>query len=138
MAGWPGAAPACRSNAQRRCDPSAALPDELLVEVFSKLPKQTAELLGGAVSLETRGSVERACRRWRRLALGLPATLRIKFCELHDQGLDYRSAEAEFAGLLPHIAARTIEACALQGCTEAVAPALPAQLARAAFPRATK
>ena len=139
LCGWATATPAGSSNARRRRDACAPLPDELLVEVYSKLPKQKADLLGDSVSLETRGAVERVCRRWRRLALQrLPASLDIDFCELHEMGLDYVDAEEALEELLPHIEARSIDQCCLQGCTAAVAPALPAKLARAVFPQVRK
>ena len=72
------------------------------------------------------------CRSWRRLALQLLASLSIKLCALHEEGLDLdeEQAAAAIERLLPHLTARNIATLRISGCTAALAPVVPVQLAQ--------
>lgn len=92
----------------------------------------------------SRGAAERVCRRWRQLALDLPATLSLYFCELHDDDSEDESAggTADLAAtlaalhtLLPVLGRRAIHRIVVLGCTVAMPPQAPALLARALFPQ---
>lgn len=121
-----------------RCSQSScqnALPYELQGEVIRHLPVRKAQLAGSAVQLSSRGAAERVCRRWRKIALQhLPSSLTIDLCALHTDGNDEYEVADLFDELLPHIAARRLTACSIQGCTAVLSPGLPARLARAIFP----
>lgn len=113
------------------------LPDELLLNVLSKVPRTGVVLADGALQIDWR-SVERVCRRWRRLALQhLPARLVI---QLNDCGpeWDWEQLAEDFEELLPHVAARSVADCWIHADAAATPPELPAQLAAAVFPSVRK
>lgn len=91
-------------------------------------------------ALPRRGGAERACRRWRQLALQLPCTLHIDLCELHELGFegDPEGALAAIQRVLPGLAARRVTEMAVSGCTAACAAPLPGLLARTFFPHLLK
>ena len=76
------------------------------------------------------------CRRWRQLALQLPARLSIDFCAAHDLELSLSNEEftAALERLLPHLSCRRIASLKVAGCTSLLAPQVPAHLARVLYP----
>lgn len=80
------------------------------------------------------GSIERMCRRWRRLALQLPASLSIDLEQLEDLVADQEACAATVERLLPHLRCRNIVAMKVCNWTSCLAPEVPALLARAIYP----
>lgn len=81
------------------------------------------------------------CRRWRQIALQLPASLTIDLCEAHDLELGPNADErfaAAVEALLPHLRCRRIVALSISGCTSVLAPEVPVRLAGALYPELSR
>ena len=75
------------------------------------------------------------CRRWRRLALQLPASLELDLCELHEQFDEADEVQAALDEVLPALRQRAVRKLELNGCTSVLPRQAPALLARAFFPQ---
>jgi len=80
------------------------------------------------------GPVERVCRRWRQLALQLPASLSVYFCSVDKIGPLQEVSAVAVERLLPHLQCRRITALRITGCTSTLAPEVPGRLARPLYP----